>query len=463
MKSQRLRGAPGAAALLVLVLSGPAFAAGKQALVGGTLINGLGSTPIRNSVLLIDGENIERVGTVDSLPVPAGYEVISTEGMSVLPGLWDMHVHLDINGHADYDHWHPTYRSRFADEIMPASAVQLLLAGVTTARDLGAALDDSLSVRRRINDGEIPGPRLFISGPFLQHEAYPGTEDYRWGITSPKDARDKVNQLADAGVDVIKMIDQDQMTFEEAQALVDQAHERGLKVVAHAHRPEEIRRGLAIGVDNFEHTGLSSAPEYPETVMTALEERTAVGMIIGEPLYWTPTVEGLWNYPYTRDNPEALDSDCWHRGLQADVIADITASIEHPDELLYFQLTPKRQPTLPRKFQQLREAGVVLMVGTDSGIPLKFHCQSTWHELDVWVNVMGMPAMETIQAATYWPSKFMRVEQRWGSLVAGRYADIIAVKGDVLRYIDLLQDVDFVMKGGTVYKRDGVPVESALR
>jgi imidazolonepropionase-like amidohydrolase len=93
---------------------------------------------------------------------------------------------------------------------------------------------------------------------------------------------------------------------------------------------------------------------------------------------------------------------------------------------------------------------------------MKFHCQSTWNELDVWVNVMGIPPMEAIQAATYWPSKFMGVEERWGTLVAGRYADIIAVKGDALRYINLLQEVDFVMKGGVVYKRYGRPVEENL-
>jgi len=103
-----------------------------------------------------------------------------------------------------------------------------------------------------------------------------------------------------------------------------------------------------------------------------------------------------------------------------------------------------------------------MLIGTDSGIPMKFHCQSTWHELDVWVNVMGIPAMEAIQAATYWPSKFMGVEEQWGTIVAGRHADIIAVKGDVLRYIGLLQNVDFVMKDGVVYKQDGRPVEETL-
>jgi imidazolonepropionase-like amidohydrolase len=373
-----------------------------------------------------------------------------------------MHVHLMINGHSDYDHWDREYPDRFDSEIMPASAVQLLLAGVTTARDLGAPLEDSISVRDRIASGEIPGPRLFVSGPFIQHRPYPGTEAFRWGVDSPRDGRDKINRLADAGVDVIKLIDQDEMTYEEAEAVVDQAHKRGLKVVAHSHRPEEIRRGLAIGVDNFEHTGLATAPQYPDDVMRLLHERTATGRVRGGPLYWTPTVEGLWNYDYTRDNPEELDTDCWHRGLEPDTIADIRQSIAHPEELLYFQLTPKRKPTLKRKIQQLRDAGVVLLVGTDSGIPMKFHCQSTWNELDVWVNVMGIPPMEAIQAATYWPSKFMGVEERWGTLVAGRYADIIAVKGDVLRYINLLQEVDFVMKGGVVYKRDGRPVEESL-
>jgi imidazolonepropionase-like amidohydrolase len=448
---------------VLLAFSLPAPAAGKKALVGGTLINGLGSTPLRNSVVLVDGELIERVGTVDTLAVPDGYEVISTEGMSVMPGLWDMHVHLDINGHSDYSHWHPTYRDRFETEIMPASALQLLLAGITTARDLGGPLEASLNVRDKVNSGELPGPRLFVSGPFLQHKPYPGTEAYRWGIESPRDARAKVDRLADAGVDVIKMVDQDEMTFAEAEALVDQAHKRGLKVVGHAHRPEEIRRGIQIGVDNFEHTGLATSPEYPESVMIPLKERTATGRVRGGPLYWTPTVEGLWNYEYTRDNPEALDNSCWQRGLEPDTIADIEASIQHPDELLYFQLTPKRKPTLKRKFQQLRNAGVVLLVGTDSGIPMKFHCQSTWHELDVWVNVMEVPAMEAIQAATYWPAKFMGVEEQWGTVIAGRYADIIAVKGDVLRYISLLQEVDFVMKGGTVFKQNGEVEEASLQ
>ena len=445
--------------LLMLSIVSTAFAADKKALVGGRLIDGLLGAPIANSVILIDGETIEAVGTVDTLPVPHDYEVISTEGMSVLPGLWDMHVHLMINGHADYDHWDKNYMDRWASEIMPASAEQLLLAGVTTARDLGAPLDDSISVKERIERGEIPGPRLFVSGPFIQHQAYPGTEAFRWGVDGARDARAKVNRLADAGVDVIKLIDHDQMTLDEASAVVDEAHKRGLPVVAHSHRPNEIRRGLEIGVDNFEHTGLTTAPGYPEDVMDLLRERTATGRVSGGPLYWTPTVEGLWQYDQVIANPEHLDNDCWHRGLKDDTIADIRQSIRSPKNLLYYDLTPLRKPTLKNKITQLREAGVVLLVGTDSGIPLKFHCQSTWNELDVWVNVMGIPVEDAIRGATYWPAKMMKVSDRWGTVTPGKYADIIAVRGDVLKHINLLQRVDFVMKGGVVYKKNGVPVE----
>lgn len=431
---------------------GVASASGEDliALVGGTLIDGYGSHPIRNSVIVVEGERIKAVGQASTLAVPAGAEIISTEGMTVLPGLWDMHVHLMINGHSDYAYWDKTYPPLFESVIMPASAKQLLLAGITSARDLGAPLAESIAVRDAINRGEIPGPTMYMSGPFIQKEPYPGTEQFRWGVDSPADARAKVKRLAEAGVDVIKLIDQDQMTMEEVEAVVDEAHLHGLTVVAHSHRPEEIRRGLIAGVDCFEHTGLATAPEYPADVLEMLKERTAQ-MNLG-PLFWTPTVEGLFNYEYVRDYPEMLDDPSWNVGLPDDVVADIRASIAHPDRLPYFQITPDRRPTLQHKFQQLRDAGVKLLVGTDSGIPMKFHSQSTWNELDIWVREMGVEPMEAIRSATYWPAVLMGVEEEVGTVSEGRYADIIAVRGDVLRYINLLQDVDIVIKHGVRYK-----------
>jgi len=447
-----------ASALSTALLLGGAGELGAQtpardrvlALVGGTLIDGHGGPPIRNSVILVAGERIRTIGTVGALVIPSGAEVISTEGMSILPGLWDMHVHLMITGHSDYAHWDRTYPALFERVIMPASAHQLLLAGVTSARDLGAPLGPSIAVRDAINAGRIPGPTLYVSGPFIQHRPYPGTEAFRWGVNGADDAKAKVRRLAEAGVNCIKLIDQDEMTLAEVRAVVDEAHRLGLPVVAHAHRPEEIRRGLLAGVDDFEHTGMATSPEYPPDVMTMLQERTARGA--AGPLFWTPTIEGLFNYEYLRDNPEVLDDTSWHVGLPDSIIADIRASIAHPDRLAYFQMTPSRRPTLGRKFQQLRESGVVLLIGTDAGIPMKFHSQATWRELDIWVSRLGVDPMTAIRAATYWPAVAMKVDRDVGTISEGKYADIIAVRGDVLRYINLLQRVDIVIKRGVRYK-----------
>jgi imidazolonepropionase-like amidohydrolase len=439
---------------LMLLLSFNAFSQTRstivKALVGGTLIDGYGSMPIRNSVVIIEGERIKAVGQVGTLAIPPGADVISTEGMTVLPGLWDMHVHLMINGHSDYAHWDKTYPPLMETVIMPASARQLLMAGVTSARDLGGPLKASVAVRERIRKGEIPGPTLYISGPFIQHEPYPGTEYVRWGVNGVDDARAKVTTLADAGVDVIKLIDQDQMTMAEVQAVVDEAHRRKLPVVAHSHRPEEIRRGLQAGVDCFEHTGLATAPEYPSDIIAMIRERTAK-MSLG-PLFWTPTIQGLLNYEYVRDNPEQLDDPSWQVGLPQSIVDDIKQSLKNPGQLSYYQITPLRRPTLARKIAQLQESGVVLLIGTDSGIPMNFHSQTTWRELDAWVNTFNIDPMTTIRAATYWPSVAMKVSDQVGTVTEGKYADIIAVRGDVLRHIDLLQNVDIVIRHGKRWK-----------
>lgn len=432
-------------ALVFTLYSLPAFADPITALVGGRLIDGHGGQPMANSVILIEGERIRAVGQVGSLAIPDGAEVISTEGMDVLPGLWDMHVHLMIVGHSDYDYWDKTYPPKFRDTIMPAAAKQLLMAGVTSVRDLGAPLDDILAVRERIRKGELAGPTLYVSGPFLQHEPYPGTEQFRWGIKGPDDARAKVRKLARAGVDVIKLIDQDQMTLEEVRAVVEEAHRNELPVVAHAHRPEEIRRGIAAGVDCFEHTGMGTAPEYPQDVFELIKSRANT-------LYWTPTVAPLLLYEETRENPERLDDERWHEGLPAEIVGDIRGSLEHVDRLQYFRFVPQRRPTVARKFEQLRSSGAILLVGTDSGVPLTFHSDSTWREIVTWVRSFGVDPMDALRAATFWPAVAMKVEKDAGTLTAGKFADVIAVRGDVLHQPELLSDVKLVIKHGKRFK-----------
>jgi imidazolonepropionase-like amidohydrolase len=416
------------------------------ALVGGQVIDGYEGPPIHDGVVLIAGDRIVAVGPRSEVTVPAGVTVIDTSGMSVLPGLMDMHVHLMILGHADYEHWDKTYLPRFRDVIMPIAAKQLLMSGVTTARELGAPLDDILAVKRRIEKGEIPGPRLYVSGPFIQRKPYFDYEVlFRWGVDSAADARVKVQKLVDAGVDVIKLIDQDQLTDDEVKAVVETAHKGGKPVVAHGHREDEIRMGLKYGVDCFEHTGLATEPGYPEDILAGLKKRNNT-------LYWCPTIEGLFLADYTaRTFPDRLDDPRWKEGMPKEIAEDIRRSLKNPTSLDYFTLTFRRLPTLANKFRQLRESGVTLMVGTDSGIPANFHTDSTWRELDTWVR-LGMTPMQAIAGATRWPARFLKMDKDLGTLAPGRLADVIAVKGDVLTHIDLLQRVDVVIKNGVRVK-----------
>ena len=412
------------------------------ALVGGRVIDGYEGTPIEDGVVLIAEERIVAVGPRSRVTVPEGTPTIDTRGMSVLPGLADMHVHLMIVGHGDYEHWDTTYRSRFRREIMPAAAKQLLESGVTFARDLGAELNDILEVRDRINKGEIPGPRMFVSGPFIQHESYTEREkEYRWGVKGAADARAKVQRIVDAGVDVVKLIDQDQMTEEEVAAVVETAHKAKRPVVAHAHREDEIRIGLKYGVDCFEHTGLGTEPGYPDDILAGIRKRN-------QSLAWCPTIEGLFLAQYTADTfPERLNDPRWQKDLAPDIVKDIRESLMNLPGLPYFTLVRRRIPTLAAKFKQIRETGVTLLVGTDSGVPGNFHTDSTWRELDTWVR-LGMTPMQAIAGATRWPAAWLKKEKDLGTLAPGRYADVIAVRGDVLTSIDLLQRVDVVIKNG---------------
>jgi imidazolonepropionase-like amidohydrolase len=439
---------------IVLVVAAVPLAAQKApgkptlALVGGQVVDGYEGKPIQDGVVLIAGDKIQAVGPRAEITVPAGTPVIDTRGMTVMPGLADMHVHLMIVGHGDYEHWDKTYRARFRNEIMPAAARQLLRSGITFARELGAPLEDVLDIRARIAKGEIPGPRLFVSGPFLQHADYNAYEkEWRWPVTGAEDARAKTQKVIDAGVDIVKLIDQDQMLDEEVRAIVETAHKANppRPVVAHAHREDEIRMGLKYNVDCFEHTGLASEPGYPEDILRELRKRN-------QTLAWCPTIEGLFLSEYTADVfPERLNDPRWQEGLAADIVRDIRDSLKNITGLPYFALVRRRIPTLAHKFQQLRDTGVTLLVGTDSGIPGNFHTDSTWRELATWVR-LGMTPMQAIAGATRWPAAWLKKQDEIGTLARGRFADVIAVRGDVLTHIDLLQNVDVVVKNGVRVK-----------
>jgi imidazolonepropionase-like amidohydrolase len=415
----------------------------RIALVGGALIDGSGSAVVPNSVVLVRGDRIEAVGTVGSLAVPEGYERLSTEGMTVLPGLWDMHTHLQYSAHADLTAWNNKYLPVMESVIMPALAEQLLMAGITSAREPMAPLDAIVRVRERIAAGELLGPTLYVAGALLEHEAPPGTEAFRWSTTGIDDAVGKVDRLADAGVDLVKLLCVPEMPVAVATAIVERAHRHGLMVAAHGRSDDEIRKCLAAGVDDFQHLG--TAALLPDDILHSIRERTAAGT-----LYWTPTVGVAINYAHLRRNPEMLDDPAWQRGLPQPIVADVAESLSGFDSLydrLSF-LTAEDESMYRQKFWQLIGAGAQLLVGTDSGNPGHFHTFGLWVELDTWVNRFGVDAMEAIRRVTSLPAQVMRVDQDYGTVEPGKYADIVAVRGDPLRHIDVLREPALVMKHG---------------
>jgi imidazolonepropionase-like amidohydrolase len=431
---------------LALALSG-AITAGVQqpapkpmALVGGTLIDGSNAAPIRDAVVLLRGDRIEKVGTVASLPVPAGYEQVSTEGMTVLPGLWDLHLHLQNSGHTSREFWHTNMTPRYEREVFPANAQILLSAGVTTARDMGTTLTIFPFIKR-VDSGEIPGPTMYSTGPQIVHQPPAWASIYNWGVSGPADARAKAKQILDAGASFLKVTAAEDMTTEELRAIAEEAHSRGKKVAAHGRTNAEIKLGLQAGFDEFQHIGIgNNGPEYPEDVMAMIRERVRTG----PPLYWCPTIQNDVGTLYTAVNREIMEDPANFRGFPPDMVKAIRESQAQfnprPD--------PGMLPIIRRKFSQLREAGVQMLVGTDGGAVGNPHGQALWQELDGWVHVLGVEPITALRTATLGAAQYMGVERDNGSVTAGKYADVIAVRGDPLRNMGALSNPEIVIKHG---------------
>jgi imidazolonepropionase-like amidohydrolase len=423
------------------------------ALVGGTLIDGTGNAPIGDSVVLIRGQRIERIGTTASLPVPGGYEAVSTEGLTVLPGLWDLHVHLMYAGHPDSRYWFDTYTPQFERVIMPASAQQLLMAGVTTARDLAAPLQPILTVKQRIASGEISGAGLHVAGPALTKGGNPNAVQ-TWNVSGAADARAKTAQLIDAGVDWIKIINAEALTPDEMRAIVDEAHARGRKVAAHAFSEAEIRQGLLAGVDDFQHVR-TQTPEYPPDIVALIRERVRTG----PPLYWTVTVggNGQLNAAHLASNPEFLDDPANFIGLPQPIVDDVRKAISARIQSGARRGAPAQSQDeidaiVKRKVSQIRDLGVQIVFGTDVGSWGEVTGHATWMEADLWVRELGMAPMAVIRGMTLDAARMMGADRESGSIAEGKFADVIAVRGDPLRHIDVLRDPRIVIRHGRRFR-----------
>lgn len=416
----------------------------KLAIVDGFLIDGTGGPPIEDAVVLVEGERITHVGTVDDTEIPVEAEVVDANGLTVMPGLTDAHVHLFIVGHGVYSDYFQRYRhdEDRMREMMAISARQLLEAGVTSARDVGAALEDALWIREQVTSRRLPGPRLFVSGPFLQASTGPTQAFFRWTVDGAEDAREKTRRLAEAGVDLIKVIQLSDLTAGERAAIAEEAERANLPIVAHAWGPDEHRMAAEMGVTTIEHLGggPAQAGQFTEESLRTL---AAGGVAV------VPTMVVSKIYEITERHPERLDHPRLREDLPADVYDDVRASLERPSRLGYFR--GKRQ-VMDHYFdmvRQLHDSGVVLGVGTDSGTPMNFHYESTWQEMWLLVRA-GLSPATVIRMATRDNARLFGTGDEIGTIEPGKYADVILVRGNPLRDITALHPANVVrvFKGG---------------
>lgn len=413
---------------------------GTLALVGGMLLDGYEAPPVHHAAVVIEGDRIVAVGPADQVAIPAGARVIDTRGMTMLPGLIDLHVHTMILGHGDYGDWFAFVGDRLG-EVMAIGAKQLLMAGVTTAVDLGATLD-ILKIRDRINAGELPGPRLLVSGPWIARRRFGGfPEGSQYLIRSPDEAARRAEELVSAGVDVIKTWAG--MQEEDIRAVVQVAHRSGVQVHSHLYEPEAIWAAIRGGTDVVQHAGSGGNPPYPDSLVMEIAHR-------GIPVVQTIS-HRVWVYPETVRFPERLQDRRLVEDFPPDIYDEVQASLRDFRRLSYFRSTPRQIRNSRVAARQFIEADAVMGVGTDSGSPLNFHTESTWREISALVD-SGMEPMQAISAATKTGAEILGRGSELGTIEPGKLADIIVVNGDPLFDINALGYVEHVVKGGMVFK-----------
>jgi imidazolonepropionase-like amidohydrolase len=412
------------------------------AVVGGFLLDGYGGPPKPNAVVLVEGDKIVAVGEEGRLAVPPGVKVVDANGFTVMPGLIDTHVHLDIIGHGNYAQWHPMVRNEYG-EVMRLAAAQLLAHGITTALDAGGDTKISVDTRDRINRGELKGPRMLVSGGWIQRSSDEAVKRHHRAsqisnAQTPEEAREATRRLLDAGVDAIKVYTG--LSADQIAAISDEAHKRRKLVGAHVYSEEEIQNAIKGNVDILHHAGSGHQnPLYSEETLRMMSERQ---IPVGQSIAHRVAL-----YPAHMSWPERLDDPQLRRelGKYAD---PIMASLRDFTGLGYFGRIQLQMRVGPAATRQLYDAGVRIIMGTDSGTPGNFHSESVWREMEALVRMAGMTPSEVIVATTKDAAAALRVNT--GLITPGRLADLILVKGNPLESMLHMQNVALVIKDGIV-------------
>jgi imidazolonepropionase-like amidohydrolase len=417
-------------ALAAALVATPA-SAGSLYVEAGKLLDVVSGTEASGQCVLLDSERIARIEPCG--PTPAGAERVDWSSYTVLPGLIDLHTHVADAGQ-DADVALPLKTSPQLTALIGAHNAKVTLeAGFTTVRDVGTyrGMTD-VALRDAINQGLVPGPRMFVAGAYLTHPGGGGElngvvpndqlpVDMRLGVlTSPAEAAEKATYLFDHGADFLKIIatgavlaigtepGEPEVTEDEMRASIAVAKARGSFATAHAHGAEGIKNAIRAGARSIEHASL-----IDEEGLRMAKER---GVWLVMDVY-----DGDWI-------DEAGTRDGW------------------PEEYL----RKNRETTLIQRqnFRKAVEMGVPLAYGTDSGVyPHGLNARQFAYMVE-W----GMTPLQAIRSATLEAAKLLGREDDIGAIAPGKFADMIAVEGDPLDNIRVLERVDHVIKGGALVK-----------
>jgi len=418
-------------AFLLVATKGWARSGPTRLLVkAGALVDVRHGRVLANHAILIEGDRIKEVGPADVLLARAPKEtpVLDLGRLTVLPGLVDVHVHLTANPeHAGY---------RALSVSVPrealhgaANAWRTLQAGFTTVRNLGASGYADVALREAIAEGDVPGPRLLVSGPALgitggHCDNNLLAPEFRYKAEAVADgpwaARAKVREVIKYGADLIKVCatggvlskgdrpGTQQYTFEELRAIVEEAHKLGRKVAAHAHGAEGIKAAIRAGVASIEHASLIDE----EGLRLAKEQGTYLVM-------------DIYNHEFILQHGERV-------GM-------LPEALEKEREV---------GPLQRENFARAVRAGVKIAFGTDAGV----YPHGENAKQFAYMVKYGMTPLDAIRSATIWAAELLGWADRVGAIEPGMFADLIAVEGNPLEDITLLERVVFVMKGGVIVK-----------